>query len=151
MIYIFLPLFVAVAMAAPCFAAPSNLTGKTLALNYTQAQFCYSADGQSVSGWQSYKEAQNDASGCALVFNKMGLTPKATRHLLPITSPGQGGKYTYSKTGIDTGIIQVDMSPVFASRTILLKFTSAGTALATETVVTGTMFYFVRNISVVIK
>ncbi|MBQ4613635.1 MAG: hypothetical protein IJB31_01735 [Akkermansia sp.] len=144
-------ILVGFAMVAPCFAAPSNLTGKTLVLNYTQAIFCYSDDGATLSGWQSYEAARQNVNGCARVFNMLGLKPKATRNLLPITAPGQGGKYTYRKTGVDTGIIEVDMSPMDAGRTIILKFTSTNTAIATETVIAGTMFNFVRNISVTIK
>lgn len=144
-------LFVAAAMVAPCFAAPSSLAGKTLVLNYTQAQYCYVEDGEPISGWQSYKAAQQNLKSCAQLFNIMGLNPKATRNLLPITDPGKGGKYTYRKTGVDTGTIEVNMAPMDAGRTIILKFTSATTAIATETVIAGCMFNSIRNINVTIK
>ncbi len=148
------PLFVAAAMIAPCLAAPSpvSLSGKTVVLNYTQSQYMYTVEVDNISsGWHSYKAAQKNTNGCAELFNMMGLKPKATRNLLPITSPGKGGKYTYRKTGANTGTIEVDMSPMDAGRTITLTFTSATTAVATETVGASDMENTVRNILVTIK
>ncbi len=147
------PLFIAAAMVAPCFAAPSpaNLAGKTVVLNYTQSQYMYEECEGGNTGWQSYKAAQKNAKGCAELFNMMGLKPKATRNLLPITAPGKGGKYTYRKTGAETGEIEINMAPMDAGRTVTLKFTSATTAVATETVMAGDMSNTIRNIQVTIK
>ena len=151
--HIVAPLFVAAAMVAPCLAAsaPASLTGKTVVLNYTQSQYCYEEEDATGSGWQSYKAAQQNVKGCAEVFNMMGLKPKATRNLLPITAPGKGGKYTYRKTGADTGTIEVNMAPMDAGRTITLKFTGPNTAIATEEVGAGCMVNTIRNIQVTIK
>lgn len=151
--HIITPLFAAAAMVAPCLAAPApaSLSGKTVMLDYTQSQYCYEEEDAPGSGWQSYKAAQKNLKGCAEVFIIMGLKPKATRNLLPITAPGKGGKYTYRKTGANTGTIEVDMSPMDAGRTITLKFTGASTAVATETVGAGCMVNTIRNIQVTIK
>lgn len=140
-------------MVAPCLAAPApaSLSGKTVVLNYTQSQYMYEEYGSGNSGWQSYKAAQKNTRGCAELFNIMGLKPKATRNLLPITAPGKGGKYTYRKTGADTGVIEINMSPMDAERTVTLKFTSSSTAVATEFVGSGDMANTIRNIQVTIK
>lgn len=66
-------------------------------------------------------------------------------------APGKGGKYTYRKTGADTGTIEVNMAPMDAGRIIILKFTSANTAIATEEVGAGCMVNTIRNIQVTIK
>ncbi|MBR1979269.1 MAG: hypothetical protein IJ985_07215 [Akkermansia sp.] len=147
------PLFVAAVMVAPCLAAPSpaSLSGKTVMLNYTQSQYCYEEEDEPSSGWQSYKAAQKNLKGCAELFIMMGLKPKATRNLLPITAPGKGGKYTYRKTGADTGTIEVNMAPMDAGRTITMKFTGPNTAIATEEVGAGCMVNTIRNIQVIIK
>lgn len=146
-------LFVAAAMVAPCLAAPSpaSLSGKTVMLNYTQSQYCYEEEDEPSSGWQSYKAAQKNLKGCAELFIMMGIKPKATRNLLPITAPGKGGKYTYRKTGADTGTIEVNMAPMDAGRTITMKFTGPNTAIATEEVGAGCMVNTIRNIQVIIK
>ena len=70
---------------------------------------------------------------------------------LAAPAPGKGGKYTYRKTGADTGTIEVNMAPMDAGRTITLKFTSANTAIATEEVGAGCMVNTIRNIQVIIK
>lgn len=151
--HIITPLFVAAAMVAPCLAAPApaSLSGKTVMLNYTQSQYNYEEEDEPSSGWQSYKAAQKNLKGCAELFNIMGLKPKATRNLLPITAPGKGGKYTYRKTGADTGTIEVNMAPMDAGRTITMKFTGPNTAIATEEVGAGCMVNTIRNIQVIIK
>ena len=140
-------------MVAPCLAAPSpaSLSGKTVMLNYTQSQYCYEEEDEPSSGWQSYKAAQKNLKGCAELFIMMGIKPKATRNLLPITAPGKGGKYTYRKTGADTGTIEVNMAPMDAGRTITMKFTGPNTAIATEEVGAGCMVNTIRNIQVIIK
>ena len=152
---IIVPLFVTAAMVAPVLAAPApaHLTGKTVTLNYTQSQYMYEEfDGETQStGWHSFKAAQKNTKGCAELFIMAGLKPKATRNLLPITKPGQGGKYTYRKTGTDTGVIEVYMGQNDAGRAIDLKFTSATTAIATERVDAGDMSNYIRNITVTIK
>ncbi len=66
-------------MVMSAVAAPSELDGKVLVLNYTQALYCYSEDGETLSGWQTYKDALKNDNGCAKVFHMPGLKPKATR------------------------------------------------------------------------
>ena len=147
-------LFLATAIVAPCFAAtsPTHLTGKTVVLNYTKAQY-YSqmiSDGSDAKGWTPYAVAKKNRNSGAWAFYDLGLAPKATRNILPITRPGQGGKYTYSKTGAQTGTIEVNTGND-SGRTITIQFTSATTGVATEQADAGDFEGTCRNIMVTIK
>ncbi len=146
------PLFITAAMVAPAYAAPAptNLTGKTVVLNYTQAQYKYADEDGLTMGWTPYAIAKKSRNSGAEAFYALGLNPKATRNILPITRPGQGGKYTYRKTGAQTGCIEV-ANHLDSARTIYIQFTSANSGIATEEVGAGCFTGICRNIIVTIK
>ncbi len=150
--HISVPLFVAAALVAPCFAAPSptHLTGKTVVLNYTQAQYRYQDEDGITMGWTPYAIAKKNRNSGAEAFYALNLNPKATRNILPISRPGQGGKYTYRKTGTQTGTIEV-ASHMDGARSINIQFTSANSGIATEEVGAGCFTGTCRNIIVTIK
>lgn len=142
-------------MPMTCLAdlAPVSLKGKTVVLNYTTAQYRTVIEEESDSGWVSYAQARKGVKGAGEAFTtSVGI--KATRNLLPITAPGQGGIYTYQKTGPSTGVIEVDMwksKKIDVGRTIQLQFTSPTTAIAAEEVGHGLYTGVARNIKVTIK
>lgn len=140
----------AAALYAEAAVAPAHLDGKTVALNYTNAQY-QSVDASEnipTSGWVSFAKASRGGFGMG------GINPKATRNLLPMTRPGQGGIYTYQKIGPSTGKIEVDMwksKKIDMGRTLILTFTSDNTAVATEEMCGGDDCVKIRNIGVMIK
>lgn len=138
------------ALYAEAASAPSHLDGKTVALNYTEAQY-QSIDeetGEPNSSWVSFAQAGKGGFGLG------GINPKATRNLLPITRPGQGGVYTYKKTGPSTAVIEVDMMQskrIDMYRVLTLTFITETTAVATEKMCSGDYGIAIRNINVTIK
>lgn len=131
--------------------APSELRGRTVVLSYTQSQYMYAEGGANISGWQSYQAALRNKNSCAEAFRMAGLNPKATRNLLPITSPGQGGKYVYSRCNANVGVIEVNSGGYDFSRTITIHFTSPTSGVATEELAAGDFSGTIRNIQVTIK
>lgn len=129
--------------------APDNLTGKTAVFNYETSQYMYSEDGEGLSGWQSFRNAQKNVKSCAEAFIAVGLKPKATRNILLLSTPAKGGKYVYAKTGPNTGTVEVNGGG--AARTYIITFTSPTTGTATEEIFAGSMQGNVRNIQVTIK
>ncbi len=129
--------------------APADLTGKTLALNYESSQYKYAEDGEDQSGWQSFQNAKKNKNGCAEAFIAFDLKPKATRNLVPISTPAKGGKYVYRKTGTNTGVLTVGTGG--ADRTYTITFDSPTTGTAVEEVMGGSMMGYCRNIRVTIK
>lgn len=85
-----------------------------------------------------------------MAFIALGLKPKATRNLLPIATPAKGGKYVYRKTGPNTGELTVNSEGDF-HRVYNITFDSPTSGTATEEVIAGAMFGYVRNITFTIK
>lgn len=129
--------------------APADLTGCTVALNYESSQYKYEEDGEDQSGWQSFQNAKKNKNGCAEAFIAFDLKPKATRNLVPISTPAKGGKYVYRKTGTNTGVLTVGTGG--ADRTYTITFDSPTTGTAVEEVMGGSMMGYCRNIRVTIK
>lgn len=150
--YFIAPIIAVAAMIAPCHAAsaPANLTGKTVVLNYTKAQYLYQDEDGATMGWTPYSVAVKKRNSGAEAFYALSLKPKATRNILPISTPAKGGKYVYSKTGADTGTIEVNGGGDCA-RSISIKFTSATTGVAVEEVAAGCFTGTCKNITVTIK
>lgn len=147
-------LLVVAACVAPCEAAPApfNLNGRTVVLNYTMSQYSYTeTDSNIFYGWEPYHVSKQRRTNAAEAFYALSLKPKATRNLLPITSPRQGGKYMYSRRGGSVGVIEVDSEGGDYSRTITITFTTPTTGVATETVGAGCFVGTCRNIMVTIK
>lgn len=131
--------------------APSELSGRTVLLSYTQSLYMYAEGGVNVSGWQSYQAALRNKNSCAEAFRIAGLNPKATRNLLPITSPRQGGKYVYARRNAQVGVIEVNSGGYDFSRVITIHFTSPTSGVATEELAAGDFSGTIRNIQVTIK
>lgn len=153
---IFQSIFVSVvaALGVSAYPAPSHLEGAVVVLDYTQAEFCTEIMDESFSGWVSYEQARRNVRGAGEAFSTGAVQIKASRRLLPITSPGQGGVYTYTCKGGDTGEIDVNMwqaQQVDVARGITLTFTSPTTAVATEGIYHGNYAGRVRNIRVTIQ
>lgn len=153
-------LFYALATAAmtclTCSAAtaPRSLVGKTAVLNYSNAEYRTVTPGESDSGWVIYSLAKKGVRGAAEAFTTTSVGIKASRNLLPLTPVGKGGIYTYNPLGGAKAQIVVDMwksKKNDMSRVINLHFTSSTTAVATEEVVHGDYFGYIRNIKVTIK
>lgn len=132
--------------AAP---APEHLKGAVVVLDYTKAEFCTEVLDSHNSGWVGYEQARRSKGGAAEAFNTTVLGIKASRRLLPITSPGEGGIYTYTCKGGEIGEIDVNMWKAHqadAVRVVTLRFDSPTTATATEGVYHGNYIGSVRNI-----
>ena len=130
--------------------APVDLKGKTVVLDYTMSQYMYEEDGENVSGWQRYDAALKNKNHCAEAFRALNLKPKATRNLLPITTPAQGGKYMYTRKNGCMGVIEVNTG-MDASRVISIEFSSPTSGEAAEVVEAGCFRGMIRNIRVTIK
>ena len=130
--------------------APADLKGKTVVLDYTMSQYMYEEDGENVSGWQLYDAALKNKNHCAEAFRALNLKPKATRNLLPITTPAQGGKYMYTRKNGYMGVIEVNTG-MDASRVINIEFSSPTSGEAAEVVEAGCFRGMIRNIQVTIK
>ncbi len=142
------------ALGVQAYPAPANLKGATVVLDYTQAEFCTEIMDESNSGWVSYEQARRNLRGAGEAFSTGAVQIKASRRLLPISSPGEGGVYTYTRKGGDTGEIDVNMwqsQQVDVARGITLTFTSSTTAVATEGIYHGNYAGRVRNIRVTIQ
>lgn len=134
--------------AAP---APANLKGAVVELDYTQAEFCTEVLDERMSGWVGYEQARRSKGGAAEAFHTTVLGIKASRRLLPISSPGEGGIYTYTCKGGEVGEIDIDMWKAHqadAVRVVTLRFDSPTTATATEGVYHGNYIGSIRNIRV---
>lgn len=110
--------------------APDSLAGKSLVMDYTDAQFCgRDSIGKAVSEkvWVPLAQAAS--------LPGIGLSPKATRHLFPLNDDGKG-TYNYSKTSGCTGRLSVkpENGESFTARFYELTFTSptGGTAVETQ-------------------
>lgn len=142
--------FVAVCITCAAYAAsPAHLDGKRIVANYTHASFSVIDDGN-VSPWIPYAQVRNNST--VRGFFSGPLTPKATRNLLPLTRPGQRGKYTYRKTGEDTGEVRIteyapDGVEREGGRLYKLTFTSPTSGFATEEVYDGSVTGYVHGIS----
>ena len=129
--------------------APAQLKGAVVVLDYTHAEFCTEVLDAGTSGWVGYEQARRSKNGAAEAFNTTVLGIKASRRLLPISSPGEGGIYTYTCKGGDTGEIDVNMWKAHqadAVRVVTLRFDSPTTATATEGVYHGNYIGTIRNI-----
>ena len=129
--------------------APAQLKGAVVVLDYTHAEFCTEVLDAGTSGWVGYEQARRSKSGAAEAFHATVLGIKASRRLLPISSPGEGGIYTYTCKGGDTGEIDVNMWKAHqadAVRVVTLRFDSPTTATATEGVYHGNYIGTIRNI-----
>ncbi|MBQ7022413.1 MAG: ankyrin repeat domain-containing protein [Akkermansia sp.] len=129
--------------------APAQLKGAVVVLDYTHAEFCTEVLDAGTSGWVGYEQARRSKNGAAEAFNTTVLGIKASRRLLPISSPGEGGIYTYTCKGGDTGDIDVNMWKAHqadAVRVVTLHFESPTSATATEGVYHGNYIGTIRNI-----
>ena len=129
--------------------APAQLRGATVVLDYTHAEFCTEVLYAGTSGWVGYEQARRSKSGAAEAFHTTALGIKASRRLLPISSPGEGGIYTYTCKGGDTGEIDINMRKAHqtdAVRVVTLHFDSPTSATATEGVYHGNYIGTIRNI-----
>lgn len=145
---------VVAALGVSAYPAPSHLEGAVVVLDYTQAEFCTDIMDEGSSGWVSFEQARQNVRGAGEAFSTGAVQIKASRRLLPITSSGQGGVYTYTCKGGDTGEIDVNMwqaHQVDVVRGITLTFTSPTTAVATEGIYHGNYAGRVRNIRVTIQ
>ncbi len=125
-----------------------------MVLDYTQAEFCTEIMDEGSSGWVSYEQARQNVRGAGEAFSTGAMQIKASRRLTPITASGQGGVYTYTCKGGNTGEIDVNMwqsQQVDVVRDITLFFTSSTTAVATESIYHGNYVGRVRNIRVTIQ
>ena len=134
-----------------CHAAdsPANLEGRTVVLNYTQAEFRTEIAEEPATPWVHYSKIHGKAAEEA--FSTCGLTPKATRNLTPIR---RGGIYSYTKTGQQLGQIIVDMyksKKVDVGRTVTLTFLTPTSGTATEEIGHGDYVGKVRNITFTVQ
>lgn len=110
--------------------APDSLAGKSLVMDYTDAQFC---------GKESIGKAESEKVWVPLAkaasLSGFGTSPKATRHLFPLNDDDKG-TYNYSKTSGRTGHLSVkpENGETFPVRYYELTFTSptGGTAVETQ-------------------
>lgn len=150
-------LFATATMCMTCTAfadSPSSLAGKRIVANYTQASFRVQEGDGNWSPWIPYSRARNN-SAIDCVFGCPEYVPKATRNLLPLTRPGQGGKYTYRKTGKNTGEVSVTYRSaeghvLDCGRTYSITFTSPTSGYATEEIGEGDRTGYVRNIIITV-
>lgn len=107
---------------SPCYA-PDSLAGKSLVMDYTDAQFC-GRDSIGKYVWVPLARATS--------LSGLGTSPKATRHLFPLNDDDKG-TYNYSKTSGRTGHLSVkpENGESFTARFYELTFTSptGGTAV----------------------
>lgn len=105
--YVMKALLSSLLVVAPCEAAhaPVSLNGRTAVLNYTSSQYSYTeTDPNAFYGWESYHVAKQRRTA----FYALNLKPKATRHLLPITSPRRGGSTCTPAAAVLWGGIEVN-------------------------------------------
>lgn len=142
---------------ADVMTAPSNLKGKTVELDYTQAEFrSCNSDWLAFRKVPKGKNARENTPALYCFTESYGMAPKATRNLTPIQENGEGGIYTYKAVGPDTGLIIVDMNKKLnddmdRSRIYTIHFTSPTEGEATEEIIMGDSDGAVRNIKVHIK
>lgn len=142
---------------AAVHTAPATLKGKSVVMNYTQAEYrsCNSA-------WLPYgnvpksKNEREKAKALYCFAECYGMAPKATRTLTPVTENGEGGIYTYKVVGPDTATITVDMNKKLSddmewARIYTIHFTSPTEGEATEEILMGDSEGSARNIKVSIQ
>ncbi|MDO4220559.1 MAG: hypothetical protein Q4C88_00365 [Akkermansia sp.] len=135
-----------------CQAAvsPASLEGRTVVLNYTQAEFQTEVMESPATRWVHYSKVHGSAAEEAFGYGTT-LLPKATRILTPIK---RGGIYSYQKNGAETGVINVDMyksKGVDVGRVVYLTFLTPTSGVATEEIGHGDYTGRVRNITFTVK
>lgn len=152
---IFKHIFPVIACAAVAYAdAPASLNGRTVVANYTASQYQTEIFGESCTPWVPFANLKRNPAAAEAFTTGNGLNPKASRNILPITAPGQGGVYTYRKTGTNTGVIEVDMwksKGIDVARSYTITFNSPTSGTATEEIAHGDYIGRVRFITITIK
>lgn len=147
--------FPVIACAAVAYAdAPASLNGRTVVANYTNSQYQTEICGEGCTSWVPFSKLKRNPAAAEAFCCGGGVEPKASRNLLPITRPGQGGVYTYRKTGTNTGVIEVDMwksKGADMGRSYTITFDSPTTGTAMEEVAHGDYIGRVRFITITIK
>lgn len=134
-------------IAAP---APAELTGATVVLDYSGAEFYVENPTVCCSEWVPMQKL-SDKEELKEVFAAAGVPPKSMRRMLPISAPGEGGIYTYRCKDSEVGEIEVDMwqsKQLGVLRFITLNFTSPTTAVATEKLYHDYSVAMTRNVAV---
>ncbi len=148
--FAFSVLWLGAAISSVAVPAPADMSGATVVLDYSEAEFYVENPNVLRSEWVSMQKLKENDELKA-VFTAAGVPPKSMRRILPISAPGEGGIYTYRSKEAEVGEIEVDMwqsKQLGVLRFITLNFTSPATAVATEKLYHDYSVATARNVAV---